>query len=67
MEKILGNIVGDPQQMLSFYKIMESLQLLMEILPKCEVKALKLKDKEGNTKEYIAILFERPKKEQANV
>jgi hypothetical protein len=57
MEKILGNIMGDPEKMLSLYKVMESLQLIMEIFPKCEVKLLKLKDKE-----YIAILFERPQK-----
>jgi hypothetical protein len=67
MEKILGNIMGDPEKMFALYKVMESLQLIMEIFPKCEVKLLKLKDKDGNPKEYIAILFERPSKGKANV
>jgi len=43
-------------------EIIPKIQLLMEIIPKCEVKALKLKDKQGNVKEYIALLFERPQK-----
>jgi len=65
MEKKLASIMGDPQKMLGFYKVMENIQLLMEIMPKAEVKALKMKDPQDptKTKEYIAILFERPQKE----
>jgi len=42
-------------------ELIPQFKLLLEIIPKFEIKALKLKDKQGNTKEYIAILFERPK------
>jgi hypothetical protein len=64
MENLLANVMGDPQKMLGFYKAMESVNLIMEIMPKFEIKVLKLKDKEGNIKEYVAILFERPQKQE---
>lgn len=46
-----------------FAKIMElaqKLALLLEVLPPIEIKPLRIKDKD-----YIAILFERPKKPEA--
>jgi len=65
MENLLANVMGDPQKMLGFYKAMESINLIMEIMPKFEIKVLKLKDpKTQQTKEYIAILFERPQKQE---
>ena len=54
----------------AFKKIMDTITLIQQILPKFEIRPLTLTQKaivdgkeQVTKKEYIAILFERPKKE----
>jgi hypothetical protein len=42
-------------------KFMPILELIFENLPPIDVKPITLTDKDGKKKDYIAILFEKPK------
>lgn len=53
----------DPALMENIAKLAEMLKLLSEVLPKFEVKPMYLKDR---NKHYIAILIEKPDKENVS-
>jgi len=57
IEQAMTKAMGEPEKLFALFQTLEKIQLLLEVLPRIEIKPLKIGEKE-----YIAILFERPKK-----